>query len=100
MEAVRILRGRAALAWIKRGRVRGGAIVFPQPIALPEGTDVEFRIQTETGGCEPAATPAEDESFERLAVFGIWADRPEMADGAEWVRNERVKWRQRVSRHP
>ena len=31
------------MAWVERGRIQAGAIVFPQPLSLPEGTEVEVR---------------------------------------------------------
>jgi hypothetical protein len=86
------------MAWIERGRVQGGAIDFPQPLALPEGTEVEVRIEPMISAAAPATTSAADEDFEKLDAFGVWADRSETADGAEWVRNERAKWQQRVTR--
>ena len=86
------------MAWLERGRVQGGAIVFPQPLSLPEGTEVEVRIEPVTAGADSAAPPTEDDDFANLDAFGIWADRPEMADSAEWVRGERSKWQARASR--
>lgn len=86
------------MAWVERGQVQGGAIVFAQPLSLAEGTEVEVRIELLISADEPAAEAAQDEDFVDLDAFGMWADRPEMADGAEWVRNERSKWRQRAFR--
>lgn len=30
-------------------------------------------------------------------AYGIWADRNDMADGAEWVRKQRERWKERLS---
>ena len=35
-------------------------------------------------------------SIRELGFVGMWADREDMADSAEWVRKQRVGWRQRV----
>ena len=87
------------MAWVERGRVDGGGIVFPQPLSLPEGTEVDVRIEPVTATPQPAVAEEPDD-FAPLNAFGILADRPEMADSAEWVRNERAKWQQRISRRP
>jgi hypothetical protein len=62
--------------------------------------EVEVRIEPVAGAAESAAAPVQDDDFENLDAFGIWADRSEMADSAGWVRKERAKWQQRVSRRP
>jgi hypothetical protein len=81
------------------GRIEGGAIVFAEPLALPEGTKVEVRIEPVAAPSAPAPDAATDvEEFLRLPVFGMWRDREDMADGAAWVRGEREKWQQRVAR--
>jgi hypothetical protein len=38
---------------------------------------------------ENAATKNSKKSFRDEAVFGMWKDREDMKDGAEWVRNLR-----------
>lgn len=83
------------MASIHRGRVSGRSIVFSEPLAIPEGTEVAVRI--EPLGCE-AAGPAAPDGFGTLAFFGMWADREDLRDSSSWVRREREKWRDRLTR--
>jgi hypothetical protein len=70
-------------------------IVFAEPLKLPDGTEVVVRIDpVEQGIRTPPSSLEED--FASLPVFGMWADREDMQDGAAWVRRERSKWRQRA----
>lgn len=81
----------------EHGEVRDGGIVLPKRLDLPDGTDVVVHIElpTDEGQIEVPISP---EEFARLPVFGMWADREEMADSVEWVRSERERWRQRALR--
>lgn len=82
---------------IEHGKVQGGQIVFSKPLPLPEGIEVVVSVQpVET---TPQPTPSEmDADFTSLSFFGMWADREEMSDSAEWVRKEREKRRHRAAR--
>ena len=82
---------------IERGKVQSGGIVFDAPLALPEGTEVMVQIEPLAAGAETAA-PLSDEEFLSLPFFGMWAEREDMHDSAAWVRRERERWHQRVSR--
>jgi hypothetical protein len=81
----------------EHGKVRDGGIVLPKRLDLSDGTDVVVHIEprTDEGQIEAPISP---EEFARLPVFGMWADREEMADSVEWVRSERERWRQRALR--
>ena len=81
----------------ERGRVKDGGIVFPDPLGLPEGTEVAVAIEPlpETG---KSVDLAEGNDFDSLAFFGMWADREEMQDSTAWVRQERGRWQQRATR--
>ena len=83
------------MALIERGKVQGGGIVFSEPLALPEGTEVVVRIEPLT---QPASPGTADEDFATLPFFGMWADREDMEDSAVWVRRERERWQQRTAR--
>lgn len=85
------------MAWRERGKVQGGAIVFSEPLALPEGTEVVVYIEPLSAGRQ-AAAPAGGEDFATFPFFGMWADREEMRESAAWVRREREKWHQRAVR--
>lgn len=39
-----------------------------------------------------------EEEFTRLPCFGMWAEHREKQDSTRWVRKERGKWKNRLSR--
>ena len=82
---------------IERGEVRNGGIVFSEPLGLPEGTRVAVVIEP-LPVTEEAVDRAEEDDFDSLPFFGIWADREEMQDSAAWLRQERERWQQRAAR--
>lgn len=80
---------------IERGKVQGGGIVFSEPLALPEGTEVVVHIEpVEANGQDIPVSGGEN--FADLPFFGMWADREDMRDSAAWVRKEREKWHHRT----
>ena len=84
-----------------RGKVREGRIEFPNPLELPEGTEVEVSISpVEQPEAAPASTSEAgcETDFARLPFFGMWADREDMADSVAWVRRQREQWRKRLER--
>jgi len=85
------------VALVERGRIRGRSIVFPKPLALPEGTEVVVQIQPSAITTKPAAS-TDDKEFRSLPFFGMWADREDMQDSVTWERKEREKWQQRTMR--
>lgn len=80
----------------RHGKVHDGGIVFPEALDLPEGTEVVVQIEPVDLDAEPEAAPFADVT--ELPIYGTWADREDMADSAAWVRNERAKWQQRLTR--
>lgn len=82
---------------IEQGKVQSGQIILARPLSLPEETVVTVRIElsAEESEGEPVA---DDANFFALPFFGMWADRQEMSDSEAWVRNERAKWLERLSR--
>ena len=78
-----------------RGRVHGSSIIFPEPLGLPEGSEVVVQIESPPA---EAPGPPPREGFAALPFFGTWADRSEMADSAAWVREERERWQARAAR--
>lgn len=80
---------------VARGRVDQGVIVFSEPLRLPEGAEVMVSIET-LSVADPIIEPATDEDF--ASVFGMWADREDMADSAAYVRRSRQQWQQRALR--
>lgn len=81
----------------ERGRVQAGAIVFPEPLDLPDGTEVSVSIEplTDTGQSSDASDGSD---FGSLPFFGMWADREDMQDSTAWVRQERRRWQRRAVR--
>jgi hypothetical protein len=82
---------------IKQGMVREGAIVLPDPLALPDGTEVVVSIAPLRSG-HKQPTPEEVEQIAALPFFGMWADREDMADSVAWVRKIREQWLDRLNR--
>jgi hypothetical protein len=85
------------MALRERGKIRAGNIVFPKPLALPEGTEVLVSIEP-LAVKEPTASSDKEEDFVALPFFGMWKDRQDMKDSAAWVQKERKRWQQRVVR--
>ncbi|MFB3893429.1 MAG: hypothetical protein ACE15C_15555 [Phycisphaerae bacterium] len=79
---------------VAKGKVQGRNILLDQSVPIPDGTSVVVSIET----AEPSAgqSPAEDQAaWDEFT--GLWGDREDMADSVKWVRNQREKWRQRVT---
>ena len=81
------------MGFIGRGKVRHGAIELAEPLPLPVGSDVVIHV-------EPATTtaPLPTNEFTALPFFGMWADRGDAVDSAEWVREGRERWHRRAAR--
>ncbi len=82
---------------IQRGKVQDGKIVFAEPVALPEGSEVLVSIEP---FAEPnRAPPAQQaEDFVSLPFFGMYANREDLEDSVAWVHRERQKWHHRAQR--
>jgi hypothetical protein len=80
-----------------RGKISKGSIILPEPLPLPDGSDVIIHIEPVSGEGQavPLAPPADLKS---LPFFGMWSDREDMSDGRDWVKSEREAWRQRLVR--
>ena len=88
---------------IEEGKVSNGHIVLSNPLSLPEGTEVRVKIEPvdpvpvdEDDGQDTGSNESED--FVNLSCFGMWADRKDMRDSVAWLRKEREKWQQRLTR--
>ena len=89
---------------IEKGKVNNGHIILSKPLSLPEGTEV--RVQINLIEAEKIIDPEEtqdagnckQEEFANLPFFGMWADREDMRDSVGWVREQREKWMERVTR--
>ncbi len=88
---------------IEGGKVINGHIILSNPLSLPEGTEVRVKIES----VDPVPVNKDDdqntdsnesEDFANLPCFGMWADREDMRDSIAWLRKEREKWQQRLTR--
>ena len=88
---------------IEEGKVINGHIILSNPLSLPEGTEVRVKIEA----VDPVPVNKDDdqntdsnesEDFANLPCFGMWADREDMRDSVAWLRKEREKWQQRLTR--
>ena len=88
---------------IEDGKVNNGHIVLSKPLSLPEGTEVRVQIEpldltSANKGNNQDTDSNESEDFANLPCFGMWADREDMRDSVVWLRKEREKWQQRLTR--
>jgi hypothetical protein len=88
---------------IEEGKVINGHIILSNPLLLPEGTEVRVKIEP----VDPVPVNKDDgqntdsnesEDFANLPCFGMWADREDMRDSVAWVRKQREKWKERITR--
>jgi len=86
------------MAIIERGTICNGAIALDNPLPLPDGSKVLVKVEV-----QPATQSQNQQGnvvpdFAALPFFGLWADRTDMVDSAEYVRQERAKWQHRPYR--
>ena len=82
---------------IQDGTISNGGILLSAPVPIPEGSQVRVSIETiEPAALPPAASPADAPDLAGLHIFGMWADRTDMEDSADYVRREREKWQTRI----
>lgn len=81
---------------IEHGIISNGKISLDKPLPFAEGSKVVVRVEPEapSAGNHHAAELSAAE-FGALPFFGQWADRQDIPDSAEYVRQERAKWQQR-----
>jgi len=84
---------------IEQGEINNGNIVLSKPLSLPEGTKVRIQIEPiDTDEDNQSTTSDEHEEFANLPFFGMWADREDMRDSVAWVRKQREKCLERITR--
>ena len=84
---------------VESGIIRDGAIAFDNPLPLQEGCRVTARVEVDSAGGAIAPTQKLSVAeFAALPFFGQWADRSDIVDSADYVRQERAKWQQRATR--
>ena len=83
---------------IEEGKISNGRIVLSKPLSLPEGTEVRVQIEPiDPDNAQSTETEA-NEDFASQPFFGMWADREDMRDSVAWVRKQREKWKERITR--
>jgi predicted DNA-binding antitoxin AbrB/MazE fold protein len=83
---------------IEQGEINNGNIVLSKPLSLPEGTKVRIQIEPIDTDDNQSTTADDSEDFTKLPCFGMWADREDMRDSVAWVRKQREKWLERITR--
>lgn len=78
------------------GRIVNGQLEFEDGSTLPDGTRVLVFVTDENDGL-PAKGITGAEIMES-GMFGLWADREDITDSAEFVEQLRRKAEQRVNR--
>ena len=63
-----------------------------------DDSKVTVRIETASQVTESPTKAAHESLQETFPFFGQWADRTDIPDSAEYVRQERAKWQQRPYR--
>jgi len=83
---------------IEHGTITNGGIALDKPLPLPEGSKVIVRVEMSPQPVEGSESSPEQSLQEIFPFFGQWADRTDIPDSAEYVRQERAKWSQRPYR--
>ena len=83
---------------IEQGEINNGGIILTKPLSLPEGMKVRIEIEPIETDESQDRTHDENEDFVNLPCFGMWADREDMRDSVAWVRKQREKWLERITR--
>ena len=83
---------------IEEGKVNNGHIVLSNPLSLPEGTKVRIQIEPIETDNTQNIEAKENKDFANQPFFGMWADREDMRDSVAWVRKQREKWKERLTR--
>ncbi len=84
----------------KRGHIEHGQVKLSDPVEFPDGTEVTVIIYSGLPSMDTPLEPDDDLSMQlsELGVFGMWADRADMKDSVERVRQQRAQWDQRLIR--
>ena len=84
---------------IEHGTISNGGIALDNPLPLPDGSKVRVQVEIEAPAtANPTFSENTAEEFASLPFFGQWADRIDIPDSAEYVRQDRAKWQQRPFR--
>jgi len=81
---------------VAHGTIHGATIELRGSPRLRAGSKVRMLIEPVEGNRRKASRKVKD--IRSLAFFGMWRDRDDLGDSADWVRKERERWHQRASR--
>ena len=82
---------------VENGIIISGAISLDHPLPIADGSQVVVRV--ETAATDPIATALNSsEDLSSHPFFGQWADRKDIVDSSDFVRQEREKWQLRPTR--
>lgn len=83
---------------VENGTILNGAISLDHPLPLADGCQVVVRVATAAVTKESEIPPSVSEDLSSHPFFGLWADREDIVDSSDYVRQERDKWQQRATR--
>ena len=79
-----------------RAHFDGKAIVPNEPLDLPQDMELEVEVRFVTRAGRRRRAKRVVGGVTSMPFFGMWADREDMKDAAEWVRKERERWSERL----
>ncbi len=82
---------------VENGIVVDGAISLDRPLPIANGSQVVVRVETATTPHLTENQPS-TEDLSAHPFFGQWADRKDISDSGDLVRQEREKWHLRATR--
>lgn len=84
---------------IIRAHFDGKTIVPDSALDLPADQALEVEVHLISPNAKATVAPVADgmPDITAMPFFGMWADREDMADSSQWVREEREKWNNRLT---
>ena len=83
---------------IEHGTITNGGIAFDKPLPFAEGSKVVVQVQPASVEAQPSDQDHAKDLAATFPFIGQWADRTDIPESAEYVRQERAKWRLRPYR--
>lgn len=83
---------------VENGTILNGAISLDRPLPIADGSQVVVRVETATPATPSETPPATPNDLASHPFFGQWADRKDIPDSSDYVRQEREKWQLRATR--
>lgn len=83
---------------IENGIIVNGAISLQHPLPLADGCQVVVRVATASTTEQQVRPTGGSEDLSSHPFFGQWADRSDIVDSSDYIRQERDQWQQRATR--